>query len=109
MKQKPNFCYLLGLARGMGVNIIVAKDAPLLKSSHQYAFQPDPATPIIAAQRDVMRLKRERERIVKHLTPERWWRRADPVLSTQVAWLDAKILDAEMSVQQLTLDKRLAG
>jgi hypothetical protein len=109
VKQKPNFCYLLGLARGLGATVIVAKDAPLLKSSHQYAFQPDPATPIIAAQRDVMRLKRERQRIAAAVPPAHWWRRADPVLSTQAAWLDAKILDAELSVQQLTLAKRLAA
>ena len=45
LKQKSNMAFLLGLAAGKGVKIVLPTAAPLLRESHQYAYQDDPDLP----------------------------------------------------------------
>lgn len=49
IKQRPNFEWLLGKAEAMGVRIILPQDCPLLKHSHVYGYEPEPAKPEAAA------------------------------------------------------------
>jgi hypothetical protein len=42
-EQRPNFEYLLGIARGLGIKIVMAKESPVLKHGWQYALEPKPA------------------------------------------------------------------
>lgn len=41
-EQRPNFEYLLGIARGRGIHVVMAEASPVLKHSWQYAVQPKP-------------------------------------------------------------------
>lgn len=41
-EQRPNFEYLLGIARGRGITIVMADESPVLKHGWQYGFQPKP-------------------------------------------------------------------
>jgi|TARA_R110002110_G_scaffold344363_5_gene554336 hypothetical protein len=54
-EQRPNFEYLLGVARGMGVKVVMADAAPLLKHGWRYGYEskpsPHPAKRILAKAR----------------------------------------------------------
>src|ERR1041384_6753339 len=42
-EQRPQFEHILGIARGKGIKIVMAKESPVLKHGWQYAYQPKPA------------------------------------------------------------------
>lgn len=42
-EQRANFEHLLGIARGMGIKIVMADASPVLKHGWQYAYEPKPA------------------------------------------------------------------
>lgn len=42
-EQRANFEHLLGIARGMGIKIVMADASPVLKHGWQYAYEPHPA------------------------------------------------------------------
>jgi hypothetical protein len=80
--------------------------------SHEYAYRPDPALPVVAAQRKGMAVDHERKSVEQawHAS-RRWWRRqGDPILRDRKAWLAVQAMDAAQAVQWETLRKRaLAG
>lgn len=98
LKQKPNMTFLLGLSAGLGVKVVLPKGCPLLKESHQYAFEPDPDLPKVAAQRKLDGILTQRDAVAKRLAKP-WWQRRDPNLKTRLAWLNAQALDAKLGVQ----------
>lgn len=109
-KQKPNLSFLCGVAVGMGVTLVIPPGSPLLRPTHQYAYEPDPSIPVMEAQRAVLKLQHEREVVAKALQASKRWYRlgADPVLSTRAAWLDAQLLDAKLGVDWTMAQKRAA-
>jgi hypothetical protein len=108
LKQRPGFEFILGVAVGMGVKIVMPRESPVLRSSHEYAFEPDPALPVMAAQREGERIKAEREATERAWKASRtWWRpQGDPVLRSRRAWLAAQATDASHAVQWETFKKR---
>lgn len=112
LKQKPNMAFLCGIAVGAGVKLVVPKESPLLRASHRYAYDPDPAIPVQAAQRMGAQVQQEREAVERAWQGSTaWWRRkGDPVLRDRRAWLAAQAQDAAQAVQWETFRKRaLAG
>lgn len=99
-RQKPNFAFLLGLAAGRGVKIIVPRTAPLLRESHQYAYQDDPDIPKVAVQRRIEGLKSELAHVHRQIKALRWWQR-NPNLKSRQAWLTAQIGDAQLELQSV--------
>jgi hypothetical protein len=108
VRQKPNMTFLCGLAVGAGIKLFVPKESPLLQSTHQYAFEPDPAIPIMTAQRKGEAVVQERQTVEQAWRrSRRWWRRGgDPVLRDRRAWLAAQEQDAQQAVQWETFRKR---
>lgn len=99
LKQKPNMTFLLGLAAGLGVKIVIPKGCPLLTESHQYAYAPDPDVAKEQAQKRVRALEIERQHVIKQTAKPAWYRRVDPNAVSRLAWLNAQILDAQLGVQ----------
>jgi hypothetical protein len=99
-KQKSNFSFLLGLAAGRGVKIVIPRTAPLLRESHQYAYQPDPDLPKVAVQRKIQGLQEQLQIVEKQLAIRRWWQSSTNMLSRQ-AMLRAQILDAQLELQSV--------
>lgn len=97
LRQKPNMTFLLGLAAGLGVKVVIPKGAPLLKESHRYAYEDDPDIPKVAAQRKVEALQMERD-AVKKRSQRKWYQRRDPNAASRLAWLNAQITDAKLGV-----------
>lgn len=110
VRQKPNMAFLCGLAVGAGVKLVVPSESPLLKSTHKYAFERDPAVPILAAQRQAMQVQEEQAIVDKALQASRVWYRpqGDPLLRQRQAWLQTKLADVQMAVQFETFRKRCA-
>ena len=112
LKQKPNMCFLIGLAVGLGVKLVVPSDSPLLKSSHQYAFEPDPSIPVQVAQRKGEQVQAERQTVEQAWQRSKAWYRpqGDPILRDRRAWLAAQAQDAQLAAQWETFRKRaIAG
>lgn len=108
IKQKPGMCYLIGLARGAGIQVDVPKESPLLGSSHAYAFEPDPAIPVIRVQRQADGLRAEAQAVEQAWNKSKSWRRpqGDPILRARREWLQTRLLDLQQAVEWETLKKR---
>lgn len=98
VKQKPNLMFLLGLAAGRGVKLVLPTTAPLLRESHRYAYEDDPDLPRVAAERRVLALQDERARVAAK-QKRRWYQRRDPNVASRLSWLDAQITDAKLGAQ----------
>lgn len=101
LKQKPNMAFLLGLAAGRGIRIVVPRTAPLLRESHQYAYQDDPDVPKIVVQRKIDGLQQQLSIVMKQLAAKKWYQRTNPNLESRKAWLTAQIGDAHLELQRV--------
>jgi hypothetical protein len=106
-KQRELFAFLMGVAAGRGVKVVIPKGSPLLKTTHEYAFAPDPATPITALKRQSLKLERQRDGLTKELAIVPWYRGGKAGLKARLMWLDAQIADIHAQVGQLSLAQRL--
>lgn len=108
IRQKPNMCYLIGLARGKGIEVVVPDESPLLQSTHAYAFEPDPAQPVQQVQRTAQHLEQERQTIEQawHKSKTRLRPQGDPILRQRREWLKTQLADCQQAVEWETLKKR---
>jgi len=109
LKQKPNLLFLLGLAAGRGVKIVLPKGSPLLAETHQYAYEEDPDVPKVAVQRKMSGLQQQRDLLAKQLQQRPWYRRPDSNLASRLSWLNAQLLDAQLEVQHVIAGRAPAG
>jgi hypothetical protein len=108
LKQKPNFSFLLGVAAGRGVKIVVPKTAPLLRESHQYAYQDDPDLPKVAVKRKIDGLQQQLGMVQAQLKQLKWYQR-DRNLVSRKAWLHAQIMDAQFELQSVMANRSPIG
>jgi hypothetical protein len=108
IRQKPNMTYLIGLARGKGIQVDVPEASPLLQSSHAYAFEPDPATAVVDAQRRAQGLEAERQSVEQAWTRSKSRLRphGDPILRQRREWLKVQLADCQHAVEWETFKKR---
>lgn len=109
LRQKPNFSFLLGLAAGRGVRLHLPKTAPLIRESHQYAYDPDPDLPKVAIQRRIEDLQSQLAIVKKQIAAKKWYHRKDPNLYSRKAWLTAQIGDAQNSLQSVIANRSPIG
>jgi hypothetical protein len=108
-KQKPNMTFLLGLAAGLGVRVVLPKGCPLLAESHQYGFEEDPDVPKVALQRKAMRLQEELAFLQQREKGRKWYQRRDPNYASRTALLKAQILDCQFGMQHAQASRAPAG
>ena len=108
LRQKPNMTFLLGIAVGRGVKVVIPKGAPLLVESHQYAYEADPDVPKVALQRKLDGLIHQRKTVEKR-GQHKWFQRADPNVASRLAWLDAQIMDTKLGIQHHMAGRAPAG
>jgi hypothetical protein len=109
VKQKPNMTFLLGLAAGLGVKVVLPKGCPLLAESHQYAFEEDPDTPKVALKRKLARLQDEAAFVAKQQKARPWWKGKDPNHRSRLAFLQAQMMDCQLGIQHVMASKPPAG
>lgn len=105
LKQKSNFSFLLGVAAGKGVRLHLPPTAPLLRESHQYAYQPDPDLPKVAVQRKIDGYHAQLAIINKALKTQKH----DPNLQSRKAWVTAQIGDAQYALQSVIANRSPIG
>ena len=101
MRQKPNMSFLLGLAAGRGVKVVIPKGSPLLAESHQYAYETDPDTPKVALKRKMARLQEELAAVEQRAKARKWYQRTDPNVASRSAFLKAQLLDCQLGIQHV--------
>jgi hypothetical protein len=65
--QRPNFEHFLGIARGMGVTIIMADESPVLKHGWKYAYEPKPQAPVNPLLAELQEIKRKQQVVIGQL------------------------------------------
>lgn len=106
-KQKANMTYLIGLARGLGIKVIVPDASPLLRPTHRYAFEPDPATPVTQAQRDLQKVQAQYQAASTQAAAVPWWKPgARREAQAQVVRAKALVMDAQLAVDWAMARKR---
>lgn len=108
-KQKPNMTFLLGIAAGRGVKLVLPKGSPLLRESHQYAYQPDPDLAKVKLQRRLEHFQQQLQIVEKQLKDQRWWQRKDPNLPQRRTWLRAQMLDVQHALQTVIAGRSPIG
>lgn len=109
VKQKPNMTFLLGLAAGLGVKVVLPKGCPLLAESHQYAFEEDPDTPKVALKRKLARLQAEADAVTRLAQKRKWYQRRDPNHASRLAFLHAQMMDCQLGIQHVMAGKPPVG
>lgn len=106
--QRPNFEWLLGRAEERGIKIILPKSCPLLKHSHVYGREQEPARPEAAAMVRMQKAERELSTLtVKVAQMPRWKSKANEL--AQMARLRAVIKDAQMQARHAALTQAHEG
>lgn len=77
LEQRPNFEHLLGIARGMGVHVVMAEESPLLKHGWKYGYEPkpEPVVPesLATARSEIKTIRKEKAALMSSLiTVPRW-------------------------------------
>lgn len=109
LKQKSNLTFLLGIAAGRGVQLVLPKGSPLLRESHQYGYQPDPDLAKVKLQRKLDQVQQQMAIIEKQLKAQRWWKRSDPNLASRKVWLQAQALDLQHAIQIVVANRSPVG
>lgn len=109
LRQKPNMTFLLGLAAGLGVKVVLPKGCPLLAESHQYAFEEDPDTPKVALKRKSARIQEEINFLKHREKGRRWFERRDPNYASRLAFLQAQLMDCQLGIQHVTAGRAPVG
>ena len=109
IKQKPNMTFLLGIAAGLGVKVVLPKGCPLLAESHQYAFEEDPDTPKVALKRKAQRIQEEIGLVKKLAQKRKWYQRKDPNHASRLAFLNAQLTDCQLGMQHIQAGRAPAG
>ena len=108
VKQKPNLSFLLGIAAGRGIKIVIPKGAPLLKETHQYAYEDDPDTGTVRLKYQLKGLQQQLA-IVQAQAKRKWYQRPDPNAISRMAWLQAQIADTQLAMQHVMAGQVPAG
>lgn len=109
MKQKPNMLFLLGLAAGLGVKVVIPKGCPLLAESHQYGYEEDPDVPKVALKRKIQRLEQEIGFVKQRAAQRKWWQLPDPNQASRLAFLRAQVTDTQLGIQHVVAGRPPAG
>lgn len=108
--QRPNFEWLLGVAAGRGIKIVLPTTTPLCRSAYQYAYAPKADLPLQLAQQRIDRIKAEGLRVRQQRLSQPW--HAVPLkrdLDARLAALDTELLDARGTLQRAQLAQSAAG
>ena len=104
VEQRPNFEWLLGLAAGKGVRVVLPESTPICRAQYRYAFEPKADLSLQAANRTIGLIKAEGLRLRQQLVKVKWYavgQRMD--IETRLAHLDVELMDARQTMQRLSV------
>jgi len=104
LEQRPNLEFLMGLAFGRGIKLVIPERSPLLKSPSLYAYEPKHDLPVQAQQQRIAAIKARGARLQQRMAACRWYdRRAMADLTAQARVAELELTDARMTLQRLQL------
>ena len=104
VQQRPNFEFLIGVAAGRGVKIVLPESATICKASYRYAFEPKADIPLQQAQQQIQRVKHEGAALHQRRAALPWYAHGDRLdLGARLAQLDIELLDAKQTISRLQL------
>lgn len=109
VEQRPNFEWLLGVAAGMGVKIVLPETTPIVKGKFRYAYEPKADVPLQQVQLEIQQIKAEGARCHQALAKLKWYetgRRKDLVARLRV--LDVELADAKNRIARTQMAMRVA-
>ena len=101
IEQRPNFEFLLGVAAGKGIKIVLPQQTPICQSKFQYAYEPKADLPMQAAEREIRAIKARGLQARQALGSTRWWqvgRKKD--LAQTLETLDVALLDVRQQASR---------
>lgn len=96
IKQRPNMEWAIGKAEGMGINIVIPQDCPLLKHTHVYAYEPEPVKPDLAARQRLAEAEQQYSALASKLIAWPRWKSKEPQLA-ELRRLKAVMADAQQA------------
>ena len=96
VQQRPNFEFLIGIAVGRGVKVVLPEQAPICRAAYQYAFEPKSDLPQQEAQRRIGLVKQEGAKLRQELATLPFYARAarNNALA-RLDQLDVDLIDAK--------------
>ena len=98
IKQRPNFEWAMGKAEGMGINLVLPPDCPLLKHSHVYGRETEPVRPDREANKRAAQIQREMQKLANELIVWPRFKSKEQPLA-QLSRLKAALRDAQMEAR----------
>lgn len=108
VEQRPNFEWLLGLAAGLGVKIVLPEATPICQAKFRYAYEPKADLPLQEAERMIQRIKAEGATLhqaIAKLPWHAWEKKKD--LTTRLKQLDVDLADARGQQSRLVATTRV--
>ena len=102
--QRHNFEFLLGIASGRGVKLVLPEATPICRSSYRYAFEPKADIPVQIAQAQMIAIKTRGAALHQQIAALPWYahqRRA--ALTMQLRTLDVELADTRQIAQRASL------
>lgn len=106
VQQRPNFEWLLGIAGGLGIKIVLPESTPICKAAYRYAFEPKADIPFQEAQRRIQQIKADGATLQQRHAQLPWYASAQKAdVRARLEQLHVELLDArqEASRVQATL------
>ncbi len=103
LQQRPNLEFLIGVAAGLGVKVVLPDVVPICKSGFQYGYQPKADAGLEPIQREVAWFQHEAKLLAKAHAETPWYR---PDRKRDLAYRAARVqLELTDAQQQLTRQK----
>ena len=104
VQQRPNFEFLLGIAAGLGIKVVLPEMTPICKANYKYAFEPKGDLPLQIAQQSIDRIKGEGQYIRQRLNLLPWWAYSQKQdFQRRLGQLEIDLLDARQRLQRTQL------
>lgn len=100
VEQRPNFEHMLGLARGLGIKVVMSEKSPLLKHGWRYAYEPRPAQKVpealTAARKEIKAVREEKSTLTAKLVT---WPRFRSKTQALARLEELSVLEADLAQQ----------
>ena len=109
VEQRPNFEWLLGVAAGMGVKVVLPETTPIVKGGFQYAYEPKADVPLQQVQLEMQQIKQEGLHLRQQIAACKWYetgRKKDLVARLRV--VDVELADAKGRTGRIQQQMRVA-
>lgn len=98
LQQRPNFEFLMGIAAGKGIKLVLPQSTPICKAGYRYAFEPKIDVPLQRLEQELQATKQRGAVLQKQLSALPWYarqRRQD--LTAQLQRLNVIVTDTRQA------------